>query len=198
MNDLENILNKKNFEEKIIQSINSNIFNSLDDIDFIINKLRNKDNLRNKKIFLKLLFKATKDGQESSDFHKKCDGKVQQLVFIKTTEGEIFGGYTKEGFKSREKEIKDNNAFVFSFSKQKIYTIKNNEIAIFDFKNYGPCFYGFPTFIIYVEKKMFEEEGHTSLASQSNYEGITLDYELNNGDEHFYIQEIEIYQVLFN
>ena len=63
MNDLENILNKKNFEEKIIQSINSNIFNSLDDIDFIINKLRNKDNLRNKKIFLKLLFKATKDGQ---------------------------------------------------------------------------------------------------------------------------------------
>jgi predicted nucleic acid-binding Zn-ribbon protein len=44
MNDLENILNKKNFEEKIIQNINSNIFNSLDDIDFILNKLRNKDN----------------------------------------------------------------------------------------------------------------------------------------------------------
>ncbi len=70
VNDLENILNKKNFEEKIIQSINSNIFNSLDDIDFILNKLRNKDNLRNKKIFLKLLFKATKDGQDSSVFIK--------------------------------------------------------------------------------------------------------------------------------
>jgi hypothetical protein len=45
---------------------------------------------------------------------------------------------------------------------------------------------------------MFEEEGHTSLVSQSNYEGITLDYELNNGEQSFYIQEIEIYQVLFN
>jgi hypothetical protein len=42
----------------------------LDDIDFILNKLRNKDNLRNKKIFLKLLFKATKDGQDSSVFIK--------------------------------------------------------------------------------------------------------------------------------
>ena len=119
MNDLENILNKKNFEEKIIQNINSNIFNSLDDIDFILNKLRNKDNLRNKKIFLKLLFKATKDGQQSSDFHKKCDGKVQQLVFIKTTKGEIFGGYTEEGYRSREEYIKDNNAFVFFIFKTK-------------------------------------------------------------------------------
>ena len=198
MNDLENILNKKNFEEKIIQNINSNIFNSLDDIDFILNKLRNKDNLRNKKIFLKLLFKATKDGQQSSDFHKKCDGKVQQLVFIKTTKGEIFGGYTEEGYRSREENIKDNNAFVFSFSKQKIYTIKNNATAIADHKNYGPRFFGASYFVIHVPTKMFEERGNTCIASESVFEGITSDYELNNGEKFFYIQEIEVYQVLFN
>lgn len=38
---------------------------------------------------MKLLFKATRDGQHCSKFHNKCDNRIQQLVFIKTTKGEI-------------------------------------------------------------------------------------------------------------
>lgn len=124
MNDLENILNKKNFEEKIIQSINSNIFNSLDDIDFIINKLRNKDNLRNKKIFLKLLFKATKDGQESSDFHKKCDGKVQQLVFIKQQKEKFLEDIQKKDLKVEKKKSKIIMLLFFHFQNKKYTLLK--------------------------------------------------------------------------
>ncbi len=45
---------------------------------------------------------------------------------------------------------------------------------------------------------MFEEKGNTCNISQSVFEGITSDYELNNGKQYFYIQEIEVYQVLFN
>ena len=86
----------------------------------------------------------------------------------------------------------------FSFSKQKIYTVQNNNEAIGDFKKNGPNFNSNCYSIIYIQNKMFEEKGHTCNASESVFEGITFDYELNNGEKYFYIQEIEVYQVLFN
>ena len=45
---------------------------------------------------------------------------------------------------------------------------------------------------------MLKEKSNTCSISQSYYEGITKDNELSNGDYYFNIQEIEIYQVLFN
>ena len=120
---------------------------------------------------------------------------MKQLIFIKTTEGEIFGGYTKEGYRSRNDSIKDSNAFVFSLSKKKIYHSKKSQNAIFDDKSYGPYF---SNHMIHIENKMLENRSETCLASESYFEGITSDYEINNGEKYFYIQEIEIYQVLFN
>ena len=189
---------RKNFEEKVIEKINSNIFKSLEEIDFIITRLLNSPRLKSKKISLNLLFKATKDGTNASDFHKKCDGKVQQLVFIKTTEGEIFGGYTKIGFRNRGKAIEDNNAFVFSFFTKKIYNIKIDKSAIMDYQNNGPCFYSNGDYIIYIPSKMFDDFSNTCNISSSYFEGMSMDYEINNGEKFFNIQEIEVYQVLYN
>ena len=121
MNNLESeyrqILNKKKFEEDIMINTKSNIFKSLDEIDFITKRLKSDEKLKDKKISFNLLFKATRDGQNAYDFHRKCDGKVQQLVFIKTTKGEIFGGYTEVGYRSRDSSAKDNNSFFFFFFK---------------------------------------------------------------------------------
>ena len=112
---LEQNLECKKFEDNLMKKLNSNIFESLDEIDFIINRLKEDPKLKNKKITFNLLFKASRDGNYASDFHRKCDGKVQQLFFIKTTKGEIFGGYTEKGYRSRNNFIEDNNAFAFSF-----------------------------------------------------------------------------------
>ena len=141
-NGHKQILNKKKFEDNIMIYLNSSIFKSLDEIVFILERLKNKEKLKNRRISMDLLFKATRDGLKSSDFHRNCDGKVQVLIFIKTTEGEIFGGYTKEGFKSRNDLIKDDEAFVFSFCKKKIYNSKKNANCIDDSANKGPCFWG--------------------------------------------------------
>ena len=45
---------------------------------------------------------------------------------------------------------------------------------------------------------MLKDKGNTCTCSDSYYEGFSKDYELNNGKQNFYIQEIEIYQVSFN
>ena len=188
------VLERKNFEKDLIININSSIFKSLQEIDFLIERLKNNNKYKNKKISLNLLFRASRDGGLASDFHRKCDGKVLVLVFIRTTEGEIFGGYTKEGYRSREKPTQDNNAFVFSFLKKKIYNSKKGENTVYDYKSNGPSF----SCGIYIYNKMLEDGGHTCSISISCFEGVTKDYEINNGDEYFYIQEIEVYQILFN
>ena len=189
------ILEQKKYEKNLIINLNSKIIKSFADISFIIERIKNNNKYKDKAISLNLLYKATRDGGLSSDFHKKCDGKVQQLIFIKTTEGEIFGGYTKEGYRSRNDSIKDSNAFVFSLSKKKIYHSKKSQNAIFDDKSYGPYF---SNHMIHIESKMLESRSETCQTSESYFEGITSDYEINNGEKYFYIQEIEIYQVLFN
>ena len=40
------------------------------------------------------------------------------------------------------------------------------------------------------------EQANTCESSDSHYEGITMDYELNNGEKNFKLQEIEVYQII--
>ena len=197
-NRILKLKNENNYEDNAIINTKSDIFKSFEEIDFIIDRLKNTPRLKNKKIFFNLLFKATIDGQLASDFHKKCDGKVQQLVFIKTTEGEIFGGYTKIGFRNRGKAFQDNNAFIFSLFTRKIYNIKKDQNAIMDFQNNGPCFYSNGDYIIYIPSKMFDDLSNTCGISSSYFEGMKMDFEINNGEKYFNIQEIEVYQILYN
>ena len=194
----EKVLKKKKYEDNIIVDGKSDIFNSLDEIDFIIARLRSDRNLVNKKIIMKLLFKATRDGQHCSKFHSKCDGKVQQLVFVKTTKGEVFGGYTEIGFRSRNDSLVDNNAFVFSFLTKKIYNAKNNMKVIYDNSTYGPYFKARYYGAIYIPSNMLEDKSYTCDIKNSYFKGMSIDYELNNGVECFFAQEIEVYQILYN
>ena len=51
--------------------------------------------LNNKKFKSELLFRKTRDGSTPKDFHDKCDNKGITIVFIETTKGYKFGGYTE-------------------------------------------------------------------------------------------------------
>ena len=41
-----------------------------------------------------LIYQASRDGFREFDFHSKVDGIVNTLTVIKTTNGNIFGGFT--------------------------------------------------------------------------------------------------------
>ena len=43
---------------------------------------------------MKILYKASKDGFDSSIFHEKCDNQGKTLTIIKSEFHEMFGGYT--------------------------------------------------------------------------------------------------------
>jgi hypothetical protein len=41
-----------------------------------------------------LLWRGSRDGFRARDFHRRCDGRANTLMFIEDTEGTIFGGFT--------------------------------------------------------------------------------------------------------
>jgi hypothetical protein len=49
---------------------------------------------------LTLLYRASRDGWNSSDFHAKCDNEGETLTLIKCTDGYVFGGYASVSWKS--------------------------------------------------------------------------------------------------
>jgi len=49
---------------------------------------------------LTLLYRASHDGWNSSDFHAKCDNKGETLTLVKCTDGYVFGGYASVSWKS--------------------------------------------------------------------------------------------------
>ncbi len=154
------------------------------------------ENVCNKNIKYNLLYRATKDGDDSKIFHQKCDNNHQILVIFKTTKGIIFGGYTEKGYTGNGGNVIDNNAFFFSCDKKKVYKVKNNKTAILDCTNYGPIF-GNNSTIINAQNKLLSYKCCTTTVNSSSFEGLNYDYEISNGEEYFYLQEIEVFKILF-
>ena len=69
----------------------------------------------------KLLYRASRDGWNVSDFHRLCDEKGPTVVIVKVSNGRLCGGYCSIGWKSDGGWQHDNNSFVFSLDSLKKY-----------------------------------------------------------------------------
>jgi len=62
----------------------------------------------------KLQYRATRDGFSAHNFHTKCDTAANTLTIIKSTNGNIFGGFTEKAWSSSVQYFIDSKAFIFS------------------------------------------------------------------------------------
>ena len=171
---------------------------------FLFSKIKEDFNY-NMSIRYKLVYRASRDGDESKNFHQKCDLIGPNIVLVKTKKGYTFGGLTTKSWKHLFKdvkkddpeygtEIKDEKAFGFSFDEKKIY--KNNKIdnpIIFCNYNYGPYFKNY--FKIF--DKCFQNGGICEKKDDSNFDNIEKDFEFNGGEDKFIVEEIEVFQIGF-
>jgi hypothetical protein len=94
-----------------------------------------------------LIYRASRDGFKSADFHSKCDGITDTLTIVKAKgNSNIFGGFTGASWDCSNKFKIDKSAFLFSLV-NKYGTPVRVEIdpkfpdsAIFCGSFYGPCF----------------------------------------------------------
>ena len=198
--EIKLLLNKKEgYKENIKDinykdiSINSKILSTESEYNFIFEQIQ----IQTKKIPSKfiLLYRASENGGSGEKFHEKCDDRTPTIVIIHSKNNFKFGGYTE---KSWSKVSTDDNAFCFSIDLQKIYKIKNKEIAIYGGEEgYGPIFYGESFNFIEIGKSAFSNDNHCC-KSISSYNGVVEDYEINGGIEKFNIFDYEVFQIIFD
>ena len=64
-----------------------------------------------------LLYRGTRDGFASTQFHKLCDNKGPTVTLAKSNFGQVFGGYASVSWQSFGGVMNDQEAFLFSVSK---------------------------------------------------------------------------------
>ena len=169
--------------------IKGEIIQDNNELEFITNRICQE----HKKITLNLLYKARVDSDSAQVFHERCDRAPSSLVLVKTTKNKRFGGFTKMSWAGNAVDKKDNDAFIFSLDKMKIYNIIPDEDAIGCYPAYGPIFLGCQ---IRIYDKAFEKGG-TTFEKELNYQ-TEEDYELTDGEQQFGVQEIEVYEVILD
>ncbi len=91
----------------------------------------------------KLLYRASEHGFGVDEFHSKCDGNVNSLVIIKSTNNNVFGGFTAKDWSGNQFKA-DSNAFIFSFinkyNRPLMMKCQRPENSIYSSANYGPTF----------------------------------------------------------
>ena len=96
-NEEEEINEINNEEEELGENgINTNIVKTEEEINFIENRLKQIYYFQNKNIKYELIYKGSKNGDKSLNFHTKVDGIKNTLTLVKTKKGIRFGGFTSE------------------------------------------------------------------------------------------------------
>jgi hypothetical protein len=155
-----------------------------------------------------LVYRGTLDGFGAADFHRKCDGVGKTVTIVKTTNGNIFGGYTDKLWCSSKdgKSQNDNYSFIFSLvneqNKPFIAPAKKNSGAIWSCQSYGPCFGNNNGYDFKIESDSDKNRNSTSHMGKG-YQHKDYPCELKEseyilaGSPKFQTLEIEVFRVDF-
>ena len=163
------------------------IIKKYSEINNVVNKIQEK--LRKGAKF-NITYKATELGDKTSVFHQKCDNLEMSLVIIETQKGVRFGGFTMRPWEGNCVQKIDNEAFVFSIDRKKIYDVFPNEPAIGCYPKFGPVFFGCQ---IRIYDNFFSKIS-TTCQRRLNYK-TNINYELNNGEQSYIVKDIEVYGI---
>ena len=171
--------------------------------DSLILKCNQKyiENLKNwinekKKFKTKLLYRKTRDGDSYYNFHKLCDNQGANLVIIKTTEGNIIGGYTSLDWDNHSSWKNDKDTFLYSLNDNKIFRkSQNSKFSIYCYNAAGPWFPYFG-FLKYNGRKNLSQG--QILCRGDEFENYNLLLNNNGKDKNFDAEEVEVYKIILN
>jgi len=148
---------------------------------------------------LELLYRATENGFEATSFHSKCNNQGASLVIVKSTDENIFGGYTSVGWKGGTNNyIPDTKSWLFTMVNQHgivptKYNVSMQQYGIYDNDDYGPTFGGGHDFNV----------SNNSNSNTSSYTNFPHSYTDTTGvgrdtltTYNFQCEEVEVYKVV--
>lgn len=187
-------LNEKieDISKTVIFKMNNKIFENESEINLIKNRLLQIQGYENKKISFRLIYRMSSNGSTINDFRNCCVNISNLIMLIKTTENERFGGFIQIVLNSNNTNKNDNNSFCFSLTKEKIFNKVLNTYAVYDHSSYGPYFYDN---FCFTNSNL--NKGNCLNNNNSYYTGASKAFEINNFNQYFTAQEIEVFQVIF-
>ena len=136
-----------------------------------------------------LLLDSTIDGDSTSTFYNKCGKKFPTIVFIKTTDGNRFGGYTSQIWPLLNNYGKDDKSFLFSLDLKSKYKCIKLEWAIYSDNNY----FSFGN-NIYIYNNCTNNQNSYLSGPTTSY-SIPNNNELNRGKNNFTVKSYEVYEI---
>ena len=175
--------------------IDSDIFKSKDDYNFIIDNISKRVNRKIKEI--KQIFKASSNGDNINAFHDCCTYVQNMFVLILTDEKKCFGGFTRAEWNNNNKYKSDDTAFIFSINNREIYPILNEykKMAINCYDDIYTSVFGND---IYICDCFFSNNGNITQEGFYDYSNSKIkgDYKLT-GKKYFSVSELEVYEIIF-
>jgi hypothetical protein len=153
-----------------------------------------------------LIYRASEDGFRIEDFHRKCYKILNTFTLIKTTQSNVFGGFTRLSWDLFGSE-KDDDAFLISLVNKKNDPVrlesKKGQEVIYGFESiFGPIFGSSQSNADIFVSNMSNECTSSECFSSSTRTGLYLhlngsDYEedLLAGEKYFITQDIEVYAI---
>ena len=94
---------------------------------------------------MELLYRGSRDGMTSNNFHNKCDNKNPTIILYKNTKNSIFGGYTSLPWANNGNYKPDQTAFIFTLinihnSEPMKFQVKSGSEGVYHNSSYGPTF----------------------------------------------------------
>ena len=175
--------------------IDSDIFKSKEDYDFIAENISKRVNKKIRGI--NQIFKASSNGDNINAFQESCMEHHNIMVLILTDEKKCFGGFTQADFDNYNRYKFDENAFLFSINNREIYPIKPRykKMAINCYDDWYISVFGND---IYICDCFFSNNGNITQEGFYDYSNSKVkgDYKLT-GKKYFSVSELEVYEIIF-
>ena len=156
------------------------------------------------KIYFDLIYRATKDGDSSENFHSKCINQAPTISIIKLDNGRIIGGYTTIPWLNENKAyISDINAFIFSIDSKEKYNLKeklNGKYAIYHSINSYCCCFGYCGDDLAIGDRFLKDQNSYCCGNGDEYYSFDTDNKRmigvdTKGGIKFKISELEVFRI---
>jgi hypothetical protein len=148
-----------------------------------------------------LLYRGSRDGFKSADFHRCCDHHGGTLTVVMSDNGSIFGGYTPIAWTSTGGYVSDSKlrSFLFTIKNQhnlsaRIFGQKEADYAIYNTGGYGPIF-GRGHDLYVCNECQTSKSSYTNLGSSYNNDTGLSSTVVFTGGQCFQAKEVEVFEV---
>ena len=199
---------KKELDElKQKYSINSNLFKEskwLNNNNQYLNLIKEgiKHQLNKEIVGTNLIYRCSKDGDDCSIFHSKCDGISNTLVIGESESNKIFGGFTSQSWDQENQTKYDDNAFLFQLNKMDIHYVIKGKGGITCDKQFGQTFGNWFRFNLCFQDYGKSLNGYNREdpydEKTNSFENISKQNYIYEGNQKFNLKDFEVFQLYLN